>query len=118
MNTRAILMMWCSNGFEFFHDITDEDPEVLDRINFERKLRGESLKEGGDLDRLIGRLRMRAQFNTDRYYEIYAIRINEDCVEDFREMSEKTPQALVDLVREKGVKIYGEPRSKSVSTIV
>jgi hypothetical protein len=54
-------------------------------------------------------LLLRARFNPQRHYEIYAIDCAEEMDEAFwREQWEDNPQATAELIRERGHKIYSD----------
>lgn len=54
-------------------------------------------------------LMMRARYNSQRHYEIYTIDTTDDITEDWlRQMFEDNPQGTVDLIRERGEKIFSD----------
>ncbi len=56
---------------------------------------------------------MRARFNPQRHYEIYAIDCDKDITADaWRVMWETCPQETADLVRARGHKIYSDRANK------
>jgi hypothetical protein len=66
------------------------------------------------LGHIVSHLQIRAQANSQRYYEIYSIAVDstiskEDLVEQF----EENPQAMADLVRNRGNKIYSNRLSET-----
>ena len=95
--------------FLLFWDIFGLESAVnLDRAvqrRTEAVLKGEQPTDP-DIGELINMFKMRAQFNTDRQYELYAIglpaHLTQDCIHD---MFEQNPQGMVDLVRSRGVKL-------------
>jgi len=61
---------------------------------------------------IIQNLILRARYNPQRYYEIYAIDCSKDLSADFwREQWQECPQETADLVRSRGVKIFSNRRS-------
>ena len=61
------------------------------------------------IDSTVNTLMLRARFNTHRHYEIYAINFDYDMTEsDIREYFNESPQAFVDLIRERGHKMYSD----------
>jgi len=59
------------------------------------------------LDSVVRSLLLRAQFNSHRHYEIYAIDCAESMDEEFwREQWEEFPQATAELIRERGQKLF------------
>lgn len=58
----------------------------------------------------INELRLRAQVNAQRNYEIYTFRVKKSItLKSLIDMFINTPQEIVNLIREKGIKIYGNP---------
>jgi hypothetical protein len=56
---------------------------------------------------------LRARFNTQRHYEIYAIGVDGTITqEDIRDMFETDPQYAADLIRARGERIYSDRRSQ------
>jgi hypothetical protein len=106
MTTNAYLFMWNAHGIESIVPITQyEDQAKLDTWNI--------LKEGkrkkNPLDNILMSMKLRAQFNPARNYEIYAMECDEGITEeDLFEFWDTSPQAAADLTREKGVRIYSD----------
>ena len=62
-------------------------------------------------------LLLRARANSQRQYEIYSFGVEgELSLEEMKEMFNNNPQYFVDLIREKGVKIYSDytPAGKKI----
>jgi len=56
---------------------------------------------------------MRAQYNPQRHYEIYAIGVDSSITqEDIRDMFETDAQYAADLIRARGERIYGHRRTR------
>jgi hypothetical protein len=106
MTTNAYLFMWNAYGIESIVPITQyEDQSKFDMWNI--------LKDGNrkknPLDNIIMSMKLRAQFNTARSYEIYAMDCAEGITEeDLFELWNTSPQYAADLTREKGVRIYSD----------
>jgi len=100
-----ILAMWCSEGLECVIDITEEQKKCM-----WAELRGKKYTPGFSLDML----KLRAQFNSQRHYEIYTFDSGDFSLTDVRRMFETTPQAIVDFVREHGTEIYSDRVRDSV----
>ena len=61
------------------------------------------------LDSIVQRLIMRAKYNSQRHYEIYAVDCAEGMDEEFwREQWQEYPQATAELIRERGHKLYSD----------
>jgi hypothetical protein len=91
--------MWCSEGLECVIDITAEEKKCM-----WAELHGKKYKPGFSLDTL----KLRAQFNSQRHYEIYTFDSGDFNLTDVRNLFERTPQIMVDFVREHGTKIYSD----------
>jgi hypothetical protein len=106
MTTNAFIFSWDCNGVEAIIPITqyeDMDKRNLINILAERK------KEANPLNNIISNLTMRARFNLQRHYEIYAIDCSKELDEQFwRDKWQSEPQFCADLIREKGLKIYSD----------
>ena len=101
MNHKFIIM-WDNTGLEYIGDAT---PDLQTRMW--DTLRGANPKDFSVANPM--HLRLRAQANPQRHYEIYAI----DCVEDmdeafWREQWEEYPQSTAELIRERGHKLYSD----------
>ena len=100
--------MWDCNGLESLFDITDSDHDAM-----MAGLKGETYRFPYNISMMI----MRARFNTQRSYEIYAftteVDVDYDCV---KVMFEHTPQMIVDAIRKNGHKIHSDynPNHKKV----
>ena len=104
MTTNAFIFMWCELGIEAVVPITQyEDQDKLDTWAI---LKGE--KPGKNpLSPIVNHMRLRAQFNGQRRYEIYAIDCPEGTTSDeLYECWDQSPQYMADLTREKGVSIF------------
>lgn len=75
-----------------------------------RMLKNENTQRN-PLNTIIQTLTLRARYNPQRHYEIYAVDCSEDMDEAFwREQWEENPQFTADLIREKGHKIFSDRR--------
>ena len=58
---------------------------------------------------IVNTLMLRAKFNHQRHYEIYAIDTEENVSDqDLREMFEQDPQGSADLIRKRGRELYSD----------
>lgn len=116
MTTNAYILSWDMTGLESVVPITQyEDWDQQTMIDI---LAGNKVKKS-PLNGIIQTLVLRARFNTQRHYEIYAI----DCdasisAEDWRRMFDDNPQGSADLVRSRGVKIHSDRADPSYIKIV
>ena len=104
MSTSNIALMWDCHGLEAAVNITEID-----------KKRTWALLKGEDSDKLpmlpnLLHWKLRAQYNMQRYYEIYVVTVNDDVtVEDIRAAFEASPQRMAETIRRIGHRVYGEP---------
>jgi hypothetical protein len=101
------VIMWCNEGLEYIGDITADNQRVM----------WESL-QGRDSPRHAYanpfHLRLRAQANTQRHYEIYFINAVDGITEeDLRSMFEANPQNAADTIRRIGDCFYSNRAEKS-----
>ena len=97
--------MWSTEGLECVIDITAEEKKCM-----WAELSGRKYTPGFSVDML----KLRAQFNSQRHYEIYTFDSGDFSLTDVRNLFETTPQATVDFVRKHGTKIYSDRVSDSV----
>ena len=95
--------MWDENGFEVIKDCTS-----WERDTFLNTIAGKDLTPAPVN---LQAMTMRARFNPQRSYEIYTFNTVEEFEEEaLWEIAEEKPQALVDLIREKGKRLYGKAK--------
>ncbi len=99
--TRVYICMWDCNGFEVIKDCSSwERQSLLDTI------------AGKELTKppvSLQAMTMRARFNPQRNYEIWTFNTEESLDEDtLWSYAETDPQALVDMIRDRGKRLYGE----------
>ena len=62
--------------------------------------------------------RLRAQFNTQRHYEIYVFEtVKGITAEDIREMFEASPQHAADTIREIGTQFYSDRQTRKAAIV-
>lgn len=96
---RYYIVSWDNLGVEFFEEITEHHPDnwaknhLFDSIKQNRKV-------GKDLSFNLSYLKMRAQANDHRHYEIYVFTSTKDIgTAAIREWFERDPQSFADWVR-------------------
>lgn len=97
----SILLVWDCLGLEYACDLTEYDKDLMWSA-----LKGEkpTVRIPG-LDILI----LRARANPQRNYEIYTVQVEPDVtLKDIKQMFKDTPQAIVDLVRARGHRLYSD----------
>lgn len=103
--TKKFLAMWDCNGLEYLEDISEY--EFWDQEQTLELIKGNKTKSNPLWSRL-SHMKLRAQFNPQRNYEIYAFTSDDSTVKEFKAMFKDCPQAIVDLIRANGVKIYSD----------
>jgi len=111
MTTNAYLVYWCEEGLESVIPITEY--KQWDRDNTFKVLNNQETVRN-PLNQMIQNMILRAKFNGQRHYELYAI----DCQdtiskEDIEQMFEKDPQAAADLFRSRGHRLYSDRAEKN-----
>ena len=97
--------MWSTEGLECVIDITEEEKKCMwAELNVKKYTPGFS----------VDMLKLRAQCNSQRHYEIYTFDSGDHGLIEVRRMFETTPQTMVDFVREHGTKIYSDRVTDSV----
>ena len=109
MNHQFVIM-WCNEGLEYEGDVTaDQGKKAWS------KLKGEEYQ--GGMPNLL-HMRLRAQYNSQRHYEIYFIGADEGITEgDIRDMFLSSPQTAADTIREKGECFYSD-RAEVNNTVI
>ena len=106
MTTNAFIFSWDQLGIESIIPITQY--EKWDQMQLIQMLK-DGTKEHNPIHRIVNMLTMRAKFNTQRHYEIYAVDCEEGITEDlWREQWETCPQETADLIRDRGHEIYSD----------
>ena len=110
MNHQFVIM-WDCNGLEYIGDITADDQRMI----------VESLKGNNSPRRALANpyhLRLRAQFNPQRHYEIYFVTATAGITEaDIRDMFEADPQTAADTIRELGTVFYSDRATKKAAIV-
>lgn len=106
MTKNAFIFSWDHLGIESIVPITKY--ENWDKDNLIRIL-SEKATETNPLNAIMQSLLLRARFNSQRHYEIYAIDCDPSLDEEFwHKQWAEHPQFTADLIRERGHKIYSD----------
>ncbi len=110
MNHQFVIM-WCNEGLEYIGDITADDQRMI----------VESLRGNNSPRRALANpyhLRLRAQFNPQRHYEIYFVEATDGITEaDIRDMFEADPQTAADTIRRLGTVFYSDRATKTAAIV-
>ena len=110
MTTNAYIFSWDQLGIEAIIPISQY--EHHDKQNLIRMLSDKPTVKN-PLDGIVRQLILRARFNPQRCYEIYAIDCSEDMDDKFwRKQWEEYPQETADLIRERGHKLFSDRRTQ------
>lgn len=106
MTKNAFIFSWDHLGIESIIPITQY--ETVDRENTMRILRDQQVVRN-PLNSIIQSLLLRARYNSQRHYEIYAIDCDLSLDEEFwKKQWAIDPQGTADLIRERGHKLYSD----------
>jgi hypothetical protein len=106
MTKNAFIFSWDQLGIESIVPITQY--EGVDRENTMRILRDQPVVRN-PLNSILQNLLLRARYNSQRHYEIYAIDCDTSLDEAFwKEQWETDPQGTAELIRERGHKLYSD----------
>ena len=101
---RAFAVMWDCNGLEAIAEVYDPALKAWAILGNKTPP-----KENFNIEHW----KLRARYNTQRHYEIYAIGVEGSITqEDLAEMFKQDPQYAADLIRARGERIYGHRRTK------
>lgn len=106
MTKNAFLFSWDCYGIESIIPITQY--EEIDKHNTIQILKGKD-PVPNPLNQIIRRLVMRARYNPQRSYEIYAVDCDSSLDEQFwKTQWQENPQFTAELIRERGHKIFSD----------
>jgi len=111
MTTNAYLVYWCEEGLESVVPITEY--EHWDRDNTFRVLNNQDTVRN-PINQLIQNMILRAKFNEQRHYELYAVDCDHSINKtDIEQMFETDPQTAADLFRSHGHRLYSARAEKN-----
>ena len=115
MTTNAYIFMWDMQGVESIIPITKYE-EWYKRNTWNALT--DNPVERNPINGIMQSLILRARYNTQRHYEIYAIDCSDDLDEEFwRKQWEEYPQETAELIRAQGQKIYSDRANKRKAVI-
>ncbi len=105
--SNTIALMWDCNGLEAAVNVSD-----ISKKRMWAALKGEDLKTVQAEPNLM-HWQLRAQFNSQRHYEIYLVEVDDGItVDDIRQAFEDNPQHMADTVRRIGHQFYSDRRQE------
>lgn len=110
--TNFFIISWDMTGLECVIDVgAIHSEEVMAALRSEQP-------KGSSIGSIVHKLRLRAQYNLQRHYEIYTIHTAKSISkEDLENMFEQDAQAAANLIRAKGKALYDD-RIKPGATII
>lgn len=111
MTTNAYIFSWNCHGVEAIVPISQY--EHIDRDNTIRILSEKPVLQN-PMDGILRNLIMRARFNPQRHYEVYAVDCESEEMDEafWRDQWEQYPQETAELIRERGHKLYSDRATK------
>lgn len=107
----AYIFSWDMYGIESIVPITQY--ELIDRDNLLRILK-EQKPIRNPLNSVIQSLILRARFNPQRHYEIYAVDCDPDLdIKFWQEQWESDPQGTAEIIRTRGHRLYSDRATDS-----
>lgn len=107
----TFIIMWCDEGLESIVPIHMEEwykyqsDIIINKLAYDNPPKN---KHVDNIKHTVCALQLRAQANFQRNYEIYSLSTSFDIDEEYlRALFDTQPQVIVDLIREKGLHIYG-----------
>jgi hypothetical protein len=108
VKNNRFVVMWDCNGLEAVEQLPDPAETTF------ALLKGVELPEYPN----IMHWRLRAQFNTQRHYEIYVFEATKGITaEDIRDMFEASPQTAADTIRGIGTVFYSDRQTQKAAIV-
>ena len=102
--SNTFVLSWDCLGLEACVNVTD-----IDKRKMWSTLKDEDTSRDPNIGHIVSMLTLRARYNGQRHYEIYAIDTVEEITEkDLKEMFEQDPQGSSDLIRQRGRQLYSD----------
>ena len=100
----TFIVMWDINGLESIVNVSEGEQQAIMDTLADRPIQWRNP---------IQTWLLRARYNSQRHYEIYVIDAAAD-TEDMIKAFESDPQYMVDLIRKRGRKLWGEPLGRTL----
>ena len=123
--TNCFLLSWDMHGLESVIDVTEWERRSIqaDKERIWGVLSSEDLHDPGNpvernLNQIVTAILLRARVNSQRHYEVYTVQTDATITaDDMKQMFEDNPQAMADLVRERGTRLWSD-RLKTNSVVI
>lgn len=103
-NVSTYIVSWDCHGLESCINASELESERVFNI-----LANRPDKRNNNLGQILTTLTLRARFNSQRHYEIYAVDVDESIgQQDLVQMFETNPQGMADLIRARGRELYSD----------
>lgn len=114
----TLIISWDQLGLECIYNVSESERQQVFDILANNDAGHYGKGKSHTLKSLLNYLVLRATYNPQRHYEIYAIEIEEGIsADDVKEMFENNPQHSADLVRSKGRKLYSDRLDNTIVKI-
>lgn len=102
--SNTFVVSWDMFGVEAIINVSD-----IEKRTMWSALQGEDTSRDPNVNQIVSMMMLRARVNAQRHYEIYAID-TEDGVDEqqLREFFDNDPQAMADLIRDRGRELYSD----------
>ena len=113
-NVNTYILSWDCHGLEAVVNATELEQERVMNILSDRQS-----GRNNNVGQILTTLTLRARFNTQRHYEIYAIDVVDSITEkEIVESFNTNPQGMVDLIRKQGRQLYSDRVDQSKIKII
>ena len=101
----VFLVMWCNEGLECI--IPVDMSKIGDGADMLAILEDRKNEYELKMSKTLNMMKLRARFNSQRHYEIYALRTAGDISKkNLESLFEHSPQSAANLIRERGAKLH------------
>ena len=116
---RYYLVSWDMNGIECLRDVTDHHPDNWAKATLFTAIKTSAPVPKSELGHEIAMMRLRAQMNTQRHYEIYLFTAEDDLdIIDIDNWIKQDVQGFADWVRDNHAKCLWNDRATKKPVIV
>lgn len=103
----TFILSWDQQGLESCINVTEHEQDRVLSVLSDRP-------DVGNVNRIINAILLRARFNSQRHYEVYAVEAAEGITQDdLVEMFQQDPQGSADLIRARGRCLHSDRNAKN-----